>query len=214
MAVSNQHWALLGGTFDPVHIGHLRTAINLVEAGFDEVQMIPNGQPPHKSHTIANAQQRKTMLELSLSEQTNIHINSIEIDHKGQSYSVETLKRLRAKPDTPKHLTWVLGMDAWLGLPLWYKAEELLNLANILVISRPQSTQALNDWHTQKLASHKCELKELLTSPCNKIGFLNLPELDISSSQLKQKLKQNQCIRYLVPQKVLDFIQQQELYKY
>lgn len=213
MAVSNQHWALLGGTFDPVHIGHLRTAINLVEAGFDEVQMIPNGQPPHKETTSASAEQRKTMLELSIAEQKNIKINCIEMDYSGQSYSVETLKRLRAKPDTPKHLTWVLGMDAWLGLPNWYKAEELLSLANVLVINRPQSTQPLSDWHTQKLAQHQCELDELLASPYNKIAFLSLPELDISSSQLKQRLEQQKCIRYLVPKKVLDFIQQQELYR-
>lgn len=213
MISAKHHWALLGGTFDPVHIGHIRSAIHLLENGFDQVHMIPNAQPPHKSHTGANASQRQKMLELSLNAQKNILINPVELEHSGQSYTVDTLKRLRNQDDTPEKLTWILGSDAWLGLNLWHKADELLDLANLLIINRPQTTQTMNDWHIQKLNQHQCEFEQLLKSSCNKIAFLNLPQLDVSSSQLKDWIKQGKSIRYLVPERVMEFIQQQELYK-
>lgn len=213
MASSDQHWALLGGTFDPVHIGHLRTAISLIEHGFNEVHLIPNAQPPHKQAPLLSQEQRKTMLELSLRSHKNIHLNPIELESDEQSYSINTLKKMRTAQNNTHHLTWVLGMDAWLGLPHWYQADDLLNYANLLVINRPQQDKQLSDWHHHKLDTHQCEFKQLLASKYNKIAFLNLPQLDVSSSQIKEKLKHGHSIRYLVADDVLNFIQQQELYK-
>lgn len=207
------HWALLGGSFDPVHIGHLRIAIGLLEAGFQQVQLMPNYQSPHKGQTKASANQRYAMLELALNGQPHIQVNQLELKHNAPSYTFNSLNTWRADAHSASYLTWVIGIDAWLDLPNWYRCDDLLNLANLLIINRPHKNLALSDWHKQKLQQHQCDLPQLLKTKYNKIAFLDLPELDVSSSQIRAKCQQGQCIDYLVPDSVLNFIQQQGLYK-
>ncbi len=210
---TNGHIALLGGSFDPVHIGHLRIAISLLEAGFKEVKLIPNYQSPHKKQPHANAQQRSAMLKLALKDNKDISVYKQELTSESPSYTLETLKTMRAQQYRHNHLTWVLGADAWHSLPTWYQADKLLDFANLLIINRPQAKKGTSHWHKQILKTHKCELPQLLSAKYNKIAFLTLPALEISSSEIRAKYLQGCNIQYLVTDEVLDFIQQQGLYK-
>lgn len=209
-ANSTQHWALLGGTFDPVHIGHLRIAIQLRDLGFDKVLLIPNHVPPHRPQPIASATQRLTMLELSCAELTGIEPCAIELERAELSYSAVTVAALcQQHPNI--HFTWVMGNDAWQGFEHWHQPLSLLEQANLLVISRP-GERHISHWQEQQLATRECNKEQLFMFQQGKICLIHWPELDISASSLRQALRQGNNIQLLTPNAVLTYIQQQQLY--
>ena len=209
--------ALLGGTFDPVHTGHLRMAIALRQHGFGRVLMIPNQQSPHKPGAHASASQRMVMLELGLaavrdSGMDGIDASDIELQRPAPSYSIDTLETLRAEdPDQP--LTWVMGTDAWNAIDRWHRASDLTGLANILVVSRPGETRCENGFHGDLLKEHQCTLDELLQKPWGGISLVTWPELDIASSDLRRAIQQGDNITFLTPDTVRDYILKNQLYR-
>lgn len=209
-ASNTERWALLGGTFDPVHIGHLRIAIQLRDLGFDRVLLIPNHVPPHRPQPTANAQQRLTMLILSCQGLEGIEPCAIELERNDLSYSAVTVANLcQLHPSV--HFTWVMGNDAWHGFEYWHQPLALLEQANLLVISRP-GENSLSHWQEQQLNERECNKEQLFFSQQGKICRLHWPELDISSSGLRQALRQGENIQLLTPDTVLAYIQQQRLY--
>lgn len=206
-----QRWALLGGTFDPVHIGHLRIAVQLRDQGFEKVLLIPNRIPPHRPQPQASAEQRLAMLQLACATLNGIEPSSIELERDDLSYSAVTVAALReAFPRVA--FTWVMGQDAWQGFEHWHKPLELLEQANLLVISRPGGRN-ISHWQEQQLEQRECGLNGLLASEAGRICLHHWPELDISASDLRRAIKQGDNVTFLTPDAVLNYISQQQLYR-
>src|SRR5438046_5526680 len=128
---------LLGGTFDPVHYGHLRLADDVRAAlALPEVRLIPAGDPPHRSAPHASASDRLAMLELARAEFPSLAVDPREIHRGGKSYTILTLKALRAD-DLRRPLLWIIGADSFIGLPQWHRWQELFNLDHLIVAERP-----------------------------------------------------------------------------
>lgn len=204
--------AILGGTFDPVHIGHLRIAVRLRDAGFDQVLLIPNCVPPHRDQPQASAEQRLRMLELAVAELDGIAPSDIELSQDDTSYSARTVALL--KEQYPQaNLTWVMGTDAWNGFDRWKTPEKILAHSNVLVISRPGDQARTDGWLGQIIDKNHCQLSELHETLHGGICHQAWPELDISASDLRQALKQGDNIAFLTPQPVLDYIEEHQLYR-
>lgn len=204
-------WALLGGTFDPIHIGHLRIAAQLRDLGFDKVLLIPNRIPPHRPQPQASGEQRLQMLSLACRELDGVEACDIELLRDDYSYSAITVAAL--KTQFPKvSFTWVMGQDAWQGFEHWHQPLELLEQANLLVVSRP-GLQNTSHWQEQQLELRQRSISQLLASESGTICLQTLPELDISASYLRRAIKQGHNIHFLVPDAVLDFLNQQQLYR-
>lgn len=211
-----KHIALLGGTFDPIHIGHLRMAIELRLAGFDEVRLIPNNVPPHREQPKASAEQRFTMVKLACEQlaQAGIIADDIELKRDQPSYSVATLELLRQQLPMNTRLSWVIGDDAWDSLHRWYRIDDFLGLSNLVIINRGHDKQfADNTLQGQWLKQHTTELDNLLECRNGKLIRLNWRLLDISATYLRSLLAQGQGAQLLTPDTVLNYIAEHTLYK-
>ena len=213
MAVSHQpHWAILGGTFDPVHIGHLRIALQLRGAGFDRVLMMPNRIPPHRPSPQATTAQRLEMLRLATQDLDGIAISDIELRRDDCSYSAITLEHLKTEqPDT--RFTWAMGTDAWISFDRWFRAEDILNMANLLIINRPGERQTMAHWQQQQWLNRNASLQELLLSEAGRICQQTWPGLDISATGLRHAIDQGDNIQFLTPNPVLEYLNQHQLYR-
>lgn len=210
-ANNSAHWALLGGTFDPIHIGHLRIAVQLRDLGFDRVLLIPNRIPPHRPQPQASAEQRLALLQLACDALDGIEPCDIELQREELSYSAITVEALHQRHPGVQ-FTWVMGQDAWQGFEHWHRPIALLEQANLLVVSRP-GLQNTSHWQEQQLEQRQCEVQQLLSSNAGKICCHNWPELDISASYLRRALKQGENVTFLVPPAVLDYLNQHQLYR-
>ena len=128
---------IFGGTFDPVHYGHLRTAFELIQAlRLSEVRFMPAGNPPHRDTTIASPELRLQMVKAAIGQQPGFNVDDREMRRAGPSYSVDTLAELRAEmPD--RSICLIVGMDAFLGLPTWHQWQKILTLSHLIVAHRP-----------------------------------------------------------------------------
>lgn len=213
MSASQQpHWAILGGTFDPVHIGHLRIALQLRGAGFDRVLMMPNRIPPHRPSPQASTEQRLAMLRLATQDLDGIEISDIELRRDDCSYSAITLENLHQEhPNT--RFTWAMGTDAWIGFDRWFRADQILEMANLLVINRPGERQTMAHWQQQQWLNRQAEPGELLSSQAGRICQQTWPGLDISATGLRHAIQQGDNIKFLTPDPVLEYLIQQQLYR-
>jgi len=215
-----KHIALLGGTFDPIHIGHLRMAVELRLAGFDEVRLIPNNVPPHREQPKASAQQRLAMVQLACSQleqqgMTNIIADDIELKRDQPSYSVATLELLRQQLPKDTALSWVIGDDAWHSIHSWHRISEFLALANLVIINRGHENQFSADTlQGQWLKQHGIELDNLLECRNGKLIRLNWRLLDVSATYLRSLLAQGQGAQLLTPDLVLNYIAEHQLYQF
>lgn len=206
--------AVLGGTFDPIHDGHLRPALELFEdLDLAEIRFIPAGQPPHRDQPIASAKQRLTMLKLAVAGQSGFVVDERELYREGPSYMVDTLQSLRSElGDRP--LCLVLGMDAFEGLPNWHRWEEIPDLAHLLVIHRPGSGLPLSEVLGELLGERKLHHADALQEkPAGGILFHPVTQLDVSATRIREILAQGRSPRYLVPDQVWSYICEQGLYR-
>jgi len=192
---------LFGGTFDPLHYGHLRTAFELWQAlRLAEVRFMPTGSPPHREQPHAPAQLRLAMVQAAVADQRAFVVDDREVRRSGVSYSVDTLTELRAEyPE--RSLCLLLGMDAFLGLPNWHRWRELLDLAHIIVAHRPgwraPTTGSVRDLHEQR---------------GGRIYVHAVTQLEISSTDLRQLIGAGHDPRYLVPEEVRRIILETRCY--
>ena len=208
---------LLGGTFDPVHIGHLRMAVEcLNRLHLAEVRLLPVGQPVHRATPKADNADRLAMLELAIAGEQLLQVDKRETQRARPSYTVETLENLRTELGPDRSLAWIVGMDAFLGLPSWYRWTELLDLAHLVVVMRPGYTidldaaPQLDEWVEQRGTDQPQVLQE---APHGRILFLSLPQLDISSSAIRRLRQHGNSIRYLTPDAVVNYIEERQLYR-
>ena len=204
---------IFGGTFDPIHFGHLRTAFELLQAlRLSEMRFMPAGNPPHRDITVATAEQRLAMVTAATQGQAGFVVDDREIRREGLSYSVDTMRTLRADfPDRP--LCLIVGMDAFLGLPKWHQWRELLELAHLVVAHRP-------GWRAPSMGP----LGELLVDRgTGRIGDLHearagciyihaVTQLEISSTEVRKLIAAGRDPRYLMPDAVRAIIEQTGCY--
>jgi nicotinate-nucleotide adenylyltransferase len=215
----NKHIALLGGTFDPIHIGHLRMAVELRLAGFDEVRLIPNSVPPHREQPKASAKQRLAMVQaacdqLALQGLAGIVADDIELKREQPSYSIATLELLRKQLPKDTALSWVIGDDAWESIHNWHRINEFLPLANLVIINRGHENQfPVDTLQAQWLKEHATELDNLLECTNGKLIRLNWRLLDVSATYLRSLLAQGQGAQLLTPDVVLNYIAEYQLYQ-
>lgn len=208
---------LLGGTFNPVHFGHLRIAQELADAfDFDALHFIPAATPPHKPMPEVSAQQRAAMLQLAIADNPQFKLDTRELNRSGASYTIDTLLELRAELGHAVALCWIMGTDAFVKLESWHRWRELLSHCHIILVQRPQpnATLALSAELEHFLRDHYADdPHELSEKPAGSIIMQSVTALDISSSAIRRDVQQGHAPRYLLPQAVLEYIRQHGLYK-
>ena len=205
--------AIFGGTFNPVHHGHLRAAIEIKEAlDLAAVHMIPLFAPPHRDPPSVSADLRLAMLEAATQDEDGLIADDREISRGGISYTVETLRELREEVgSTP--LCMIVGTDAFAHLHTWRDWEELIELAHIVMVHRPGSDLPKDvpaNELLQKVETDK--IKDLHESPAGSFMSISIPMLEISSTQIRSILHNGQNPKYLLPESVLKIITEQNLY--
>lgn len=205
---------LLGGTFDPVHFGHLRPAVELLQdLAFAELRLIPCNIPPHRPPTKATAQQRLAMLQAAIAGVPKFTIDDHELRRPGPSYMVDTLTSLRRElPATP--LCLIMGMDAFNGLPSWHRWEELIALAHIVVMRRPGGIVPTEGVLAKLLKKCQIQQPELLHQKlAGQVLLWPVTQLDISATQIRKLIAQGKSTRYLLPDVVRELIEVERLYR-
>jgi len=205
---------IYGGTFDPVHFGHLRTAWEVGDRlGLDEVRMLPARQPPHRDPPVAAPEQRREMLIRALAGQDRLRLDETELRRDGPSWMVDTLTALRARFGARTPLILVLGEDAFLGLPRWREPERILAQAHLAVMTRPgwglPETGRAAEWLRERRTDR---VRDLQDAPGGRIFPLEVTRLDISATRIRQLVAAGRQPRYLVPEAVLAYIEAQGLY--
>jgi len=196
--------ALLGGTFDPVHNGHLRVAWEAAEALDAEVRLMPAHEPPHRPAPIAGARARVRMLELALRGQSRLTLDTRELDRAGASYTVDTLRGLRAEIGNDRALILLVGADAFGGLPTWREWHALFDLAHIAMLTRPGRTEPWSSELDAEAAPRRADSpRELRDSPHGKVLSLPVTPLDISASAVRALLAAGREPRWLIPEALL-----------
>ena len=192
--------AILGGTFDPVHLGHLRVAWEAAEALDAQVCLMPAHLPPHRPAPVANAQQRVRMLEAALAGQHRLVLDTRELRREGPSYTVDTLRELRAELPATQPLILLLGADAFAGLPTWHEWRVLFDLAHIVVLTRPGHETTLPAELADVIASrYATSAAQLHESPAGKVLNLPVTPLEISASAVRKMLADGREPRWLLP---------------
>lgn len=204
---------ILGGTFDPVHFGHLRMSqemLNLFPKA--KVSLMPSAYPPHRPEPGATPHQRIEMLKLVLQPYGNLAIDTRELDRETPSYSVVTLQDIRQEVGDDC-LVFLMGTDAFSKLDQWYQWKELITLTNILVVGRPSSALPESGPVAEFYAQHSVnDLQKLSDFAYGHVGFYQMPQLDISSSYIREQIKQGFSPRFLLPDGILDYIVKHSLY--
>lgn len=211
-----QSLIIYGGSFDPIHQGHLQTALNVQNTfHFNRFVFLPCKMPVLKAPSVASTRQRIEMLQVALAPYPDFSIDLREINRETPSFMVETLESFRRERSEECSISLLMGMDAFIQLPRWHRWENLLDLANLLVMSRTViGIQKLPDLLTSLLQS--CEIKnpqELLHSSQGKILFFDAGDYPISSTELRKKMAAGEDVHPLLPPDVYRYIKAQGLYQ-
>ncbi|MET1068432.1 MAG: nicotinate-nucleotide adenylyltransferase [Pseudomonas prosekii] len=205
---------VLGGTFDPVHIGHLRGALEVAEyLGLDELRLTPSARPPHRSTPQVSAQDRLAMVECAVVGVAPLVVDARELQRDKPSYTIDTLELMRAEMAADTQVFLLLGWDAFCGLPTWHRWEELLQHCHILVLQRPDADSEPPDALRNLLAARSVSDPLALKGPSGQIAFVWQTPLAVSATQIRQLLASGKSVRFLVPDAVLAYIDAHGLYR-
>jgi len=205
---------ILGGTFDPVHIGHLRGALEVADAlGLDELRLVPSARPPHRDAPQVSAQDRLAMVERAVAGVAPLVVDARELQRDKPSYSIDTLELMRAELAADAQVFLLLGWDAFCGLPTWHRWEELLQHCHILVLQRPDADSEPPDALRNLLAARSVSDPLALKGPSGQIAFVWQTPLAVSATQIRQLLASGKSVRFLVPDAVLAYIDAHGLYR-
>jgi nicotinate-nucleotide adenylyltransferase len=198
---------IFGGTFDPIHYGHLRTAFELLQAlKLPEMRFMPAGSPPHRDETVATNAQRLEMVRVAVAAQPGFTVDDRELRKQGPSYTIDTLAELRAEYAL-RPLCLVIGMDAFLGLPKWHRWRELLPLAHLVVAHRPGWRAPTAGPLGELLVEHgTLRVRDLHDTVAGRIYIHAVTQLEISSTELRNLIQAGRDPRYLMPDGVCRII--------
>ena len=201
---------LLGGTFNPIHNGHLRLAQELADAlNFSEVRFIPSANPPHKTAPKISAQHRAAMVQLAITDNPLFKLDTRELDRAGASYTIDTLISLQEELGGSAALCLIMGSDAFAKLNTWHRWQVLIDYCHIILVQRPASaTQPkLVEELTVLLHNHYTEnISDLTTENTGYIHMQKITALDITSTNIREQLKAGHSPRYLMPDNVIAYI--------
>lgn len=195
---------LMGGTFNPIHNGHLIISEHIRDSiGLDKIIFIPSGNPPHKaSDDLLRAEIRKDLTLLAILSNPKFSLSTIEIERAGKSYTIDTIRELK-KQYSEDELYFIIGADSLFELNLWKDYEELLRITNFIVVDRPGANNSEIDTIIHNLQKNYGAI----------IKRVDIPLIEISSTDIRNRIKKGLSIKYLVPDKVEEFIINEGLYK-
>jgi len=207
---------VFGGTFDPIHFGHLRLAEEMAQGiGLSRVMFIPAGQPPHRGAPRTAAAHRLEMVRRAVAGNPRFAVDAREVESPHPSYTVDTLTTLRAELGDEQPLWLLLGADAFLELPTWHAWRRLFELAHIAVAARPGAQLMASDAMPEVLKNEVSQRQVAAGSETGAAGSVLLratPPLDISATAIRDTLARHGSARYLLPDAVLDYIHEHQLY--
>lgn len=208
---------ILGGTFNPIHFGHLRMAQELADAlGFDEVRFIPSANPPHRTTPEVSAAHRAAMVQLAIADNPLFKLDMRELARRGASYMIDTLISLREELGEHAALCLIMGSDAFVKLDTWHHWQKLLDYCHIILVQRPNfapDQSRLSAELTALLHDHYTENLDDLTEKTN--GYIHMQKitpLEISATRIRESLKTGHTVRYLMPENVIAYITTHKLY--
>lgn len=204
---------IFGGTFDPIHYGHLRTAFELLQAlRLSEIRFMPAGDPPHRDITIASPELRLQMVKAAIGQQPGFNVDDREMRRNGPSYTVDTLQELRNEmPD--RSICLIVGMDAFLGLPKWHRWRDILSLAHLIVAHRPGwRAPTMGPLGEMLVDGGTGRVDDLHETRAGRIFIHAVTQLEISSTEVRNLVASGRDPRYLMPDAVRDIIQQSSCY--
>lgn len=199
--------ALFGGSFNPVHHGHLIVARAVAEVlNAARMVFIPSANPPHKvGHELADADDRLEMVRRAVAGEPRLEVDDIEVRRRGASYTILTIETYRSQRVDADHLFWIIGGDTISELHTWYRARELVDLCTIVTAARPGfETPDLSVLQPTLTAAQVERLRQ---------GILRTPHIDISATEIRRRVATGQSIRFLVPETVREYIEERGLYR-
>ena len=199
--ILSRRLAVMGGTFDPIHYAHLLIAED-VRRRFQLPQIIfmPSGSPPHKKHyEVTTAEDRYIMAVLATSGNPHFAVSRLELDRSGPSYTIDTIRQLKAKIGDEAQISWVTGADAVLEMLTWHQPDAILDEAQIIAVPRPGFDLGTLD-------------ETLGVERASKVTVIDAPLAEISSTMIRERIRAGESIRYLAPRAVIDYIEKRGLY--
>jgi len=206
---------IFGGTFDPIHYGHLRVALDVLESlRLEQIRFLPLEHAVHRGQPLADGAQRLAMLQAALSGEPRFVCDDRELLRGGRSYTLDTLRSLRAELGADTSLCLLLGSDAFNGFLSWHEPEEVAQLAHLVVMQRP-GYQLPSDPALQMLVEQRATdlAGDLRNAPGGHIWFQPVTQLDISATDIRQRIAHGRSARYLTPDPVLELISEQKPYQ-
>ena len=207
---------LFGGTFNPIHYGHLRSALEVREQlGLSELRLMPSARPPHRQVADCSAAQRLQMVRLAVAGEPGLGCDEREFHREGLSYTVDSLRQAREELGSSTGLCLVMGVDALLGLPGWHQWRQLTEYAHLVVIARPgwhfPTSGEVAEWLQPRLCDR---VSDLWQQASGSVHLLQLRPLDISSTEIREMVAAGRSPRYLLPDPVWSQIRSAGLYGY
>ena len=205
---------IFGGTFDPVHIGHLRTALELRETlELDEIRLLPCSDPYHRESVITPAPHRLAMLQLACAGVPGLVVDDRELRRSGPTYTFDTLRSFREELGDDCSLVLCMGMDALLNFSSWHRWQEFLSLCHIVVACRPgyqlPESGAIAELIRDKAAT---SVAELHTLPAGRVLIKEMTLLPVSATEVRNAIIENRSLKWLVPDPVIQYLNEKELY--
>ncbi len=215
MSKAKVRMGILGGSFDPIHFGHIKPCIELAEKyQLSSIKIIPCKVSPFKDTTFASAQHRWNMISIITGSSDLFDADARELERDSPSYTYETLLQIYEEVSAHTKLFWIMGEDALHTFPDWYQAEKILQLCHVLVMRRPGVTKPMSTQVTKWLSQYLCDDSVQLDKA--DVGYIYLTDtqmIDISSTQIRETLQSGQQPRYMLPGAVWNYIKRNHLYQ-
>ena len=202
---------VLGGTFDPIHFGHLRPALEIFEQlDLDELRFIPSANPPHRWQPEASAEHRLEMVKLAVEGIDGFVVDDREYQREGASYTVDTLASIREEIGSTEPLCMLIGMDAFAHFTKWHDWQGILKLAHLVISSRPGTNHVkIDDWMKDRVTESSDDLHKHLVG---KLFFADVSQLDLSATYLRKQIHEEKSSQFATPVEVGEYIELNKLY--
>ena len=190
--------AIMGGTFNPIHFAHLMSAEQVRDGlNYDKILFVPAARPPHKSQPdMVSAEHRYQMVRLATAQNPHFDVSRIELDRNGPSYTIQTIKLLRQTLKEITELAWIIGADSLIEYKIWKDFDDVLKLCTLVVTTRPNY-----------------DLEQVPLEIRNQITIFKITGSDISATEIRNRIRKKHSVRYLIPEDVVNYINEHHLYR-